>query len=133
MKLGFVSAILPDLSLEQLLAFARDEGYAFVEVMCWPVGRAERRFAGVTHIDVAGFNQTCADQVNGLCAHYGVALSGLGFYPNPLDPDPAVSRNAVDHLKRVIRAAALLGLKNVNTFVGRDLDPHRGRKLAALP
>jgi sugar phosphate isomerase/epimerase len=120
MKLGFVSAILPDLSLEQVLAFARDEGYSCVEIMCWPVGRAERRFAGVTHIDVAGFSQTCADQVNGLCAHYGVTLSGLGFYPNPLDPDPAVSRHAVDHLKQVMRAAAILGLKNVNTFVGRD-------------
>jgi sugar phosphate isomerase/epimerase len=49
-----------------------------------------------------------------------VSLTALGYYPNPLDPNPAVAKVAVAHLKKVIRAAALLGLKNVNTFVGRD-------------
>ena len=120
MKLGFVSAILPDLTLEQVLAFARDQAYACVEVMCWPAGKAERRFAGVTHIDVTGFTQTQADDVNALCAKYGVGLSGLGYYPNPLDPDPVVSKHAADHLKELILAAQKLGLQNVNTFIGRD-------------
>ncbi|MBI2924509.1 MAG: sugar phosphate isomerase/epimerase [Verrucomicrobia bacterium] len=120
MKLGFVSAILPELSLEQVLAFARDEGFACVEAMCWPVGKAERKFAGVTHVDVTGFTQAQADDVNALCAKYGVGLSGLGYYPNPLDPDPAAAKRCVDHLKKVIAAAQKLGLTNVNTFVGRD-------------
>ncbi len=120
MKLGFVSAILPDLSLEQVLAFARDERFSCVELMCWPVGKAERKFAGVTHVDVTDFGQSQADEVNGLCAKYGVSISGLGYYPNPLDPDPVVSKKAVDHLKKVILAAERLGLKNANTFVGRD-------------
>ena len=120
MKLGFVSAILPELSLEEVLRFARDEGFACVEVMCWPVGKAERKFAGVTHVDVTGFTQTQADDVNALCAEYGVSLSGLGYYPNPLDPDPSVARRYVEHLKKVILGAEKLGLKNVNTFVGRD-------------
>jgi sugar phosphate isomerase/epimerase len=120
MKLGFVSAILPDLTLEQVLAFARDEGFGCVELMCWPVGKAERKFAGVTHIDVARLTQARADAINGLCANYGVSISGLGYYPNPLDPDPAVSKKAVDHLKQVILAAEKLGLENANTFVGRD-------------
>jgi sugar phosphate isomerase/epimerase len=120
MKLGFVSAIVPELSLEQVLAFARDEGFACVEAMCWPVGRAERKFAGVTHVDVAGFTRATADEVNALCARYGVGLTALGYYPNPLDPNPAVARHCVEHLKKVIVAAERLGLKNVNTFVGRD-------------
>jgi len=120
MKLGFVSAILPELTLDEVLAFAAAERFACVEVMCWPVGRAERRFAGVTHVNVAGFTRTRAAEVQALCAQHGVGLSGLGYYPNPLDPDPEVSRQAVAHLKLVIKAAALLGLKNVNTFVGRD-------------
>jgi sugar phosphate isomerase/epimerase len=120
MKLGFVSAIVPELSLEQVLAFARDEGFACVEAMCWPVGKAERKFAGVTHIDVTGFTRAKADEVNALCARYGVSLTALGYYPNPLDPDPAVARHCVEHLKKVIIAAEKLGLKNVNTFVGRD-------------
>ena len=120
MKLGFVSAILPDLTLDQVLAFAAAKRFACVEIMCWPVGKAERRFAGVTHVDVAGFTQTQADDVNALCAKHGVSLSGLGYYPNPLDPDSVAAKTAVEHLKKVIKAAPLLGLKNVNTFVGRD-------------
>lgn len=120
MKLGFVSAILPELPLEAVVAFARDKGFTCVEAMCWPVGKAERKFAGVTHVDVAGFTQVQADDVNALCAKYGVGLSGLGYYPNPLDPDSASAKRCVDHLKKVIVAAGRLGLKNVNTFVGRD-------------
>jgi sugar phosphate isomerase/epimerase len=120
MKLGFVSAILPELGLDDLLSFAAREKLACVEVMCWPVGKAERRFAGVTHIDVEGFTRGRADEVLALCARHGVSLTALGYYPNALDPDPLVSRIAVDHLKKVIKAAEVLGLKNVNSFVGRD-------------
>jgi len=120
MKLGFVSAILPEFNLDQLLAFAATERFACVEIMCWPVGKAERKYAGVTHMDVTGFTRTHADAVNATCAKYGVSLSALGYYPNPLDPDPAAARRVVEHLKKVIVAAEKLGLKNVNTFVGRD-------------
>jgi len=120
MKLGFVSAILPELNLDQVLAFAAAERFACVEAMCWPVGRAERKFAGITHIDVNGFTVGRADDVNALCDHHGVSLTALGYYPNPLDPDAKVSKAAVDHLKKVIKAAALIGLKHVNTFTGRD-------------
>jgi len=120
MKLGFVSAILPELSLEQVLAFARDEGFACVEAMCWPDGKAERKYAGVTHVEVASLTQSKADEILGLCDRHGVSLTALGYYPNPLDPNPEVARVAVNHLKRVIAAAPKLGLKNVNSFVGRD-------------
>lgn len=120
MQLGFVSAILPELSLEEVLALAARERFAAVEVMCWPRGRADRKYAGITHLDVVGLTRTGAEAVRELAARHGVTLSALGYYPNPLDPDPEVSRAAVAHLKQVIRASALLGLKNVNTFVGRD-------------
>ena len=120
MQLGFVSAILPDLPLEDVLDFARKERFACVEAMCWPVGKADRRFAGITHIDVSNFTQGRVDDVHALLAKYGVSLSGLGYYPNALDPDLAAAKRCVNHLKKVITAAAKLGLKTVNTFVGRD-------------
>jgi sugar phosphate isomerase/epimerase len=120
MKLGLVSAILPELSLEEVLAFAQANGFACVEAMCWPVGQAERKFAGVTHVDVTGLSRAEADDINALCLNAGVSLSGLGYYPNPLDPDLALAKRVVAHLKKVILAAEKLGLKNVNTFVGRD-------------
>jgi len=120
MKLGFVSAILPELSLEEVLSFAAAEGFGAIEVMCWPAGKAERRFAGVTHIDVAAVTPETAEAIHAACARHGVTISGLGYYPNPLDPDPVVSGKAVEHLMRVMDAAATLGIGVVNTFVGRD-------------
>ncbi|MCL2104447.1 MAG: sugar phosphate isomerase/epimerase [Kiritimatiellaeota bacterium] len=120
MTLGFVSAILAEQSLDDVLAFAADEGFDCVELMCWPAGKAERKFAGVTHVDVTKFTRAQADAIRGLCDSYGIGISGLGYYPNPLDPDPQVAQVAVGHIKKVIKAASLLGLAQVNTFVGRD-------------
>jgi len=120
MKLGFVSAILPDLDLGQVLEFAAAQRFDCVELMCWPVGRAERKYAGVTHVDVTGFTQARADDVNALARKHGVAISGLGFYPNPLDPDPAVAKSAVAHIRKVILAAEKLGVRQFNSFIGRD-------------
>jgi sugar phosphate isomerase/epimerase len=120
MKLGFVTAILPELPFEEVLSFAARERFATVEVMCWPVGKAERKFAGVTHIDVAGLTKMRAQDILAKCACHGVAMSSLGYYPNALDPNPAVAAVAVAHLKKVIKAAPLLGLDLVTSFVGRD-------------
>ena len=120
LKLGFVSAILPDRTLGQVLHFASREGFDCVEVMCWPPGKAERRYAGVTHLDVVGFNKSDAARVKALCADLGVSISALGYYPNPLSADLAEAKVYTEHLKRVIKAASLLGLGVVNTFVGRD-------------
>jgi sugar phosphate isomerase/epimerase len=120
MQLGFVTAILPDLSFADVLQFAGEEQFDCVEVMCWPVGKAERKFAGVTHIDVTEFTKAAADDTLALCQKHGVALSGLGYYPNILSADPDEGRVATAHLKKVIKAARLLGLSNVNTFIGAD-------------
>ena len=120
MQLGFVTAILPEFDLDQVLAFAAAERFGCVEAMCWPVGKAERKYAGVTHVDVTELTQTRADEVLALCDAQGVSLSALGYYPNLLDPDPAVAESARVQLERVIVAAPLLGLNTVNTFVGRD-------------
>lgn len=120
MKLGFVSAILPDLPLEEVLRFAASEGFACVEVMCWPVGKAERRYAGVTHIDVAALDAAGARRIKDLCTETGVQISGLGYYPNILSADPEEAAACLNHLKKVLRAAPLLGVRVVNTFIGRD-------------
>jgi sugar phosphate isomerase/epimerase len=120
MELGFVSAILHDLPLEEVLAFASDEGFPYVEVMCWPPGKADRRYAGVTHLDVTQFSPADGEHIHDLLHIHGVKISGLGYYPNPLDPNPDHRRLVADHLKCIIRAAPLLGVSVVNTFIGRD-------------
>lgn len=118
--LGFVSAILGDLSLEEVVRFAGENGFDAVEVMCWPKGKAERRYAGVTHIDVTDLSDDEAARINGLFDDAGVAISGLGYYPNPLAPDEQEAQVYIGHIKDVIRAAELLNVGVVNTFVGRD-------------
>jgi sugar phosphate isomerase/epimerase len=120
MQLGFVSAILGDLKLEEVLAFAADEGFPCVEIMCWPPGKAERRYAGVTHLDVTNFSDDTAAHVRDLVRIHGVSISGLGYYPNPLDGNASHRQFVVDHLKKVIRAAPQVGVNVVNTFIGRD-------------
>ena len=120
MKLGFVSAILPDQTLDEVLGFARDNRFETVEVMCWPVGKAERRYAGVTHIDVANLDAAAAAVIRAKLTAAGVSLSGLGYYPNILTADAAEAAVYVEHLKKVITAAARLGVNQVNTFIGRD-------------
>jgi sugar phosphate isomerase/epimerase len=120
MQLGFVSAILPELSLDEVLAFAAAEGFACVEVMCWPVGKAERRYAGVTHLDVTNYTDEDAAKTHALVARHGVSISALGYYPNPLCADEAEAAVHLEHLKKLISAAQKLGLGVVNTFIGRD-------------
>jgi hypothetical protein len=120
MKLGFVSAILADQSLDEVVRFAAANGFACVEAMCWPVGQAERRYAGVTHIDVTNLGDSEAKRIRSLLASANVELSALGYYPNPLCADEREAAVCIEHLKRVISAAPALGLKIVNTFVGRD-------------
>jgi len=120
MQLGFVSAILPELSLEEVFAFAADEGFDCVELMCWPAGKADRRYAGITHLDCTDFTAKYAERVNELVRIHRVQISGLGYYPNALDPNPEHRAMVVEHLKKIIKAAPMIGVNVVNTFIGRD-------------
>jgi len=120
MKLGFVSAILADRSFEQVVEFASSAGFDCVEMMCWPKGKAERRYAGVTHVDVTDLGAEEAGRIKEILASAGVSISGLGYYPNPLSPDAGEARTAIEHLHRVVDGAQALGVGVVNTFAGRN-------------
>src|SRR5437868_5481511 len=117
MQLGFVSAILPDLTLEEVLAFAADEGFGCVELMCWPPGGADRRYAGVTHIDVTRFGDDEVGRVRDVVDKRGVSISGLGYYPNPLHPDAEHRQKVIGHLLKVISAAPRLDVRDVGTHI----------------
>lgn len=118
--LGFVSAIMADKSFEEVISFASENNFKCVEIMCWPVGKAERRYAGVTHMDVDNLDERRIRYIKDFLKEKDVYISGLGYYPNPLDPDPVSSELAFSHIKKVIEAAARLGIPVMNTFIGRD-------------
>ena len=123
LDLGFVSAILAERSLEEVISFASDNQFKCVEIMCWPRGKAERRYAGVTHIDADETGEKETEAIKKLLEEKKVYISGLGYYPNPLDPDPKQAEFYTEHIKKVIRAAARLGTPVMNTFIGRN--PHQ--------
>lgn len=120
MKLGFVSAILPELSFEELVDYASDSGFSCIEVCCWPAGKAERRYAGVTHIDVETLDDQKTEKIRSYLKTKGIEISALGYYPNPLDPDEEKRQFYTGHIRKVIAASAKLGVYKVNTFIGRD-------------
>ncbi len=120
MRLGFFTAILPELSLEEVVAFAAAEGFECLEVACWPKMEADRRYAGITHIDVGDFTDADAAKVKALCERHGIAISALGYYPNPLCADEKEAGVYIEHIKKMISAARRLGISIANTFVGRD-------------
>lgn len=120
MKLGFVSAILDGWNFEEVIDTAAQFGYSCVEVACWPQGNAERRYAGVSHIDVENLDDDKAKHILDYCEKKGVEISSLAFYPNPLDPNPEKQHATIEHLKKVILASEKLGINLVTTFIGRD-------------
>ena len=121
LDLGFVSAILPNKNLDEVLAFAQKEHFACVEVMCWPSENADtRRYAGVSHISVDALSHVELLALKDKLANQPVKISALGYYPNPMDPDEKQASFYRNHIKKVIKAASILGIGNVNTFVGRD-------------
>ena len=120
MKIGFVSAILDQSNFEEMMDIAADLGYQCVEVACWPKGKAERRYAGVSHIDVENTDDSYVEYIKNICKTKGVEISSLAYYPNPLDGDLEKRTVAVEHLKKVIQFSSKLGVNMVTTFIGRD-------------
>jgi len=120
MKLGFVSAILDGWSFEETIDIAAEIGFRCVEVACWPHGKAERRYAGVSHIDVDDLSDEKAASILKYSKDKGVEISSLAFYPNPMDGDETKRQANIEHLKKVIAASAKLGVNMVTTFIGRD-------------
>lgn len=123
MKLGLMTAAFPGKSLQEVAEWASGNGFEMLELACWPVGKATRRYAGVTTLDVVGFGTKEADQARKIMQEHGLEISSLGYYPNPLHPDPEHRQVVIEHLKKVIDAAPLV-MDNpiVGTFVGRDKD-----------
>jgi sugar phosphate isomerase/epimerase len=119
MKLGLNSAILGNLTFEKLVDFAADNNLECLEVCCWPKGKAERRYAGVSHIDVSDMSEEKVQYIRDYCSSKGVEISSLGYYPNTMDEDLEKRQVYVSHLYKLIDASSRLGVNMVTTFLGR--------------
>ena len=120
MKLGLLTAICDGMTFEEVVDFAAENGLECLEVACWPAGGANRRYAGVSHIDVANLTEEKAAEINAYCKSKGVEISSLAYYPNPLDPNKEKADAAIAHIYRLMDASKMLGVNMIGTFIGRD-------------
>jgi sugar phosphate isomerase/epimerase len=120
-KLGLLTAPFPDTPLSEVAGWAAANGFEALEIACWPKATGPtRRYAGTSHIDVANLTASHAKEIAGALTERKIAVSALGYYPNPLAPDAEHRKTVMDHLKKVIVAAELMGVGLVNTFCGGD-------------
>lgn len=118
MKLGFLTACLPQVSLEAIAEWAAAHDYDALEVATWP-STGSRDFEA-SHIDVANLTESDAEKTKALFDKHGLEISSLAYYENNLHPDEARRGEIADHVRANIDAAALLGVPYVGTFIGRD-------------
>jgi len=123
-KLGFLTACLPDMSLDEIAKFAAEVGYEALEIAAWPA--IDDRPFTATHVRADALTAAEVDRVRGCMDGNGLSISSIAYYGNNLHPDPDERRATHEHLARCIDAAAALSSPTVGTFVGR----HPGRTVA---
>lgn len=120
MKFGILSAILDGWTYEEMIDEISKIGYECVEVACWPQGKSERRYAGVSHIDTENLTDAKVKHILSYAKSHNVEISSLAYYPNTLDPDLEKREKHIKHIYSVIDASYKLGVNMVTTFIGRD-------------
>ncbi len=118
MKLGFLTACMPERSLEDVAAWAGANGFEALELAAWP-GEGDRPFVA-RHLAAEAFDAAEAERVRGALEGNGLVLSALAYYDNNLHPDAGVREAIHAHLRACIDASAALGCPPVGTFIGRD-------------
>jgi len=120
MKLGLLTAPFAETPLNDVADWTAASGFTTIEIACWPFEKATRRYAGVTHVNVTELNKAQAKDIRKMLDGYGLTVSSLGYYPNPLHPEVEHRETVIAHLKKVIEAAEMLEVPIVGTFIGKD-------------
>ena len=122
MKMGLLTAPFATTPLEEVADWSAAEGFEMLEVCAWPKGEGvARRYGGVTPHRRRGLRPKRGHRRSSRTwPSEGSRFRGLGYYPNPLHPDPEHAETVRGHIKKVITAAALLDVPVVNTFIGAD-------------
>lgn len=120
MKLGLLSAILPEMNFRQVVNYCKKVGFEAIEVACWPSEGVARRYAGVTHLHIGEWSVQKLKEELDYARKQTIDISAFAYYPNPLSADEKESRRAIDHIMLLIETAAETGVGQVNTFIGKD-------------
>jgi sugar phosphate isomerase/epimerase len=112
MKLGFLTACLPESDLSDVARWAAGHGFDALEVAGWPATDPR------DHIRADRFDHAERARVRKIFDETGLILSSIAYYENNLHPTRRAEVN--DHVRKCVDAAAELGCSTVGTFVGRD-------------
>jgi len=116
MKIGFFTAVLRTVPLEEVAAWASEVGFETLEIGAWPMAKDEKG----ANLDVVGLTKAKADELSGLMADLGLEISSRVCYVNMLASEADARLANANHLKKVIEAASRLGVGLVGCFAGRD-------------
>lgn len=120
MKIGFLTACLPNVPLTDLVPWASRHGFQTLELAAWPA-KSARDYQG-RQLDAASLTKKEAESIKELFTRHSMSISALAYYDNNLDRNPKKRKYYHNHLRNVIRAATLLDVDLVGTFVGARED-----------
>jgi sugar phosphate isomerase/epimerase len=116
MKIGFLTACVPGIELEELVKWASENGFQSLELAAWPV-ESDRDYQA-KQIDAANMDVDKASKILDLFNRYQITISAMAYYDNNLHPDLKKRQSYINHLKKVIDVAEMLNVSLVGTFVG---------------
>ena len=94
MKLGFLTACMPERSLEDIAAWAAANGYEALELAAWP-SFGDRPFTA-SHVKADAFDEAEQRRVRTALEENGLVVSALAYYDNNLAADPAEDRRNLE-------------------------------------
>ena len=130
MKIGFLTACLPQVPLQDLVPWASRQGFQTLELAAWPV-KSTRDYQA-RQLDAASIKKKEAEQIKDLFSSHSIGISALAYYDNNLDKNLKKRKYYQGHLTKVINAAAMLDVKLVGTFVGGRADKLPGENIKEI-
>jgi len=112
MDTGLLTAPLSDKPLDYVVNFAKANGFRALEIAAGP---------GSPHLDTSAITGQEAGRVRNMTARSGVRISSLAWYVNLLDPDKAKRQQMSADMRKVIDAAASLGVDVVCAMAGMPM------------
>ena len=122
MEFGFLTSLLNSMGFEGIVEWAKERGFSCIEAAAWPKGADKICIYYAATVDAGSLDEEEALKKKAVLDKHGIRISSLAYYDNNLEPDDDKRRSIHEHLKAVIKAAHLLGVELVGTFIGRD--PH---------
>jgi sugar phosphate isomerase/epimerase len=130
MKLGFLTACLPNVPLSDLVSWAARQGFQSLELAAWPVD-SDRDYQA-RQIDAARMTKSDAQSVKEIFTKHKMTISAMAYYDNNIDPDLKIRKAHHNHLRKVIKAASMLDVDLVGTFVGARPDKLPGENMKEI-